>query len=117
MPAWPSTLPQYPNNGEYEETPPHILIQDEVSEGPANARRKLGARKLSLPYRFTAAQTDIFDAWLDSDVAGGSLPYDWTWPPPPRTTLSVSARITAIPKYKHVGGGAHDVTLEVIILP
>jgi hypothetical protein len=117
MPAWPVTLPQYPNNGEYKETPPHILIQDDNQEGPANARRRLGVRKLTLPFRFTAEQTDISDAWLDTDIQGGALPFDYTWPPPPRATLNVSARITAIPTYEHQGGGVHDVTLEVIILP
>jgi hypothetical protein len=117
MPSWPSTLPLEPNNGEYEETPPHILIQDENSEGPANARRKLGVRKLTLPYQFDAAQTDIFDAWLDTEVQGGALPFDFTGPPAPRASQAVSARIVAIPTYKHVGSGVHDVTLEVIILP
>jgi hypothetical protein len=117
MPSWPATLPLEPNNGKYKETPPHILIQDDNTEGPANARRRLGVRKLVLPYRFTAPQTDIFDAWLDQDVAGGTLPFTFTWPPPPRASQSVQARITAIPTYEHMGGGAHDVTLEVIILP
>jgi hypothetical protein len=74
-------------------------------------------RKLTLPYRFTAAQTDIFDAWLEEEVAGGALPFDFTWPPPPRASQAVSARITAIPSYEHQGGGVCDVTLEVIILP
>jgi hypothetical protein len=117
MPSWPATLPQEPNNGEYKETPPHVLIQDDNQEGPANARRRLGVRKLSLPFRFDAVQTDIFDAWLDTDIAGGALSFDFSWPPAPRATQNVSARITAIPTYEHKGGGVHDVTLEMIILP
>jgi hypothetical protein len=117
MPAWPVTLPQEPNNGDYKETPPHVLIQDENDEGPANARSKLGVRKLSLPYRFTAEQTDTFDAWLENDISGGALSFDFTWPPQPRASQVVSARITAIPTYEHKGGGIHEVTLEVIILP
>jgi hypothetical protein len=122
MPAWPADLPLYPNNGNAKETPPHILVQDENNEGPANASRKMGVRKLTLPYRFMPlddgrVQIDIFDEWLDQEVAGGSLPYDFFWPPAPRNTQSVQARIVTIPQYEDQGGGVWDVTLEVIILP
>lgn len=115
--VWPAELPQEPNNGNYKETPPLILVQNENSEGPSSVRRRLGVRKLTLPYRFTAAQTDIFDAWLENDLAGGVIPFEFVWPPEPRISETVQARINAIPTYEHQGGGVHDVTLEIIILP
>ena len=115
--AWPADLPLEPNNGNWKETPPFILIQDDNSAGPSAARVRDGVRRLTLPYRFTAAQTDIFDAWLANDLAGGALPFEFSYPFPPRTPQTVSARLTAIPTYEHVGGGAHDITVEIIILP
>ncbi len=121
MPTWPSELPLYPNRGTdtYEETPPDTLIRDKNDRGPDNVRRSAvaGVRKLSQPWRFTAAQVDIFDAWVRNDLEGGALSFTRPWPPPPRATATVTMRIVTIPTYKHRGAGVCDFDLQVEILP
>jgi hypothetical protein len=76
-------------------------------------------RKISLPFRFTADEIDIFDAWFTTDLACGALSFNLEWPPPPRTPQTVTARIVCPPPptYEHQGGGVYDVTLDVEILP
>jgi len=119
MPAWPDSLPWEPNNGNYKETPPDTLVRDQNDVGPATVRRRTtaGIRRLVLPYRFTPEQTDAFDDFLMNDLKGGSLSFTFNWPPPPRQTRQVTARIASIPTYEHKGAGCHDVTLELEILP
>lgn len=120
MPSWPATLPTEPNNGKHKETPPDTLIRDKNEVGPNQVRSRAlaGVTKLSLPYRFTAAQTDIFVAWLRDDLQRGALAFDFAWPPPPRDTQPVLVRLAnSAPTLEHQGGGVYDVTLEVEILP
>jgi hypothetical protein len=117
MATWP--LPFEPNKQSYQETAPDNLIRDKNDTGPDNIRRRSRAavRKLSLPYCLTPEQTDILDAFIQEELAGGALPFDFEWPPPPRATRTVSARLVSLPTYKHVGAGCYETTIEVEILP
>lgn len=119
MPTWPSSLPIEPNNGKAKETVPDTVIREQMDSGPPILRRRdtTAPRKLSLPYRFTPAQTDAFDSFLMNDLQGGSLPFTFYWPPAPRATQTVQVQLAAIPAYEHQGGGVYDVTLELEILP
>lgn len=121
MPAWPASLPQEPNNGKYRETPPDVLIRDKNEVGPDSVRRRAVAavRRLSLPYQFDPEQTDAFLSWFETDLAGGSLSFDFPWPPAPRSTQTVTARLVCPPPptLEHLGAGVHAVTLEMEILP
>lgn len=123
MPSWPAELPWPPNGngGKWDETPPDVVARDSNDRGPDNTRRKAVAnvRKVNLPFRFKADQMDIFDAWFNNDLAGGSLTFTLQWPPPPRSSQTVTARIVCPPppKYEHQGAGVYDVVLPVEILP
>jgi len=119
MPTWPATLPQEPNGGNYKETPPNLLIQFKPDFGPGMDRRRghAGVRKLSLPFDLTAEEVEILENFVYEDLAGGALPFNFPWPPDPRGTETVSAKIVPPWTYEHRGAGVHRVTLEVEILP
>lgn len=123
MPSWPSTLPWPPNgnDGKWRETPPDTAVRDKNETGPDNVRNRAMAnvRKLSLPFRLKPEEVDIFDAWFNNDLQRGTLSFDLQWPPPPRATQTVTARLVCPPPptYEHRGAGVYDVTLEVEILP
>ena len=119
MPTWPATLPQAPNGGDYQETPPELLLETQMEAGPPKSRRRFtaGVRKLSLPYRFEPGQLEIFDAFLMDDLENGALPFDFPWPPAPRATATVSVKLLKKPTYKSIGAGVFDLTLEVGIQP
>jgi hypothetical protein len=124
MPVWPAALPQEPNgDAKWKETYPDNLLREKNDFGPDTVRRRgiAGVTRLSLPYRFqpTGAghQVAIFEAWYKNELKDGALAFDFPWPPAPRETQTVSARITFPPSLTHQGAGVYDCTLEMEILP
>ena len=125
MPVWPEELPQEPNGDQkWKETFPDNLLREKNDFGPDTVRRRgiAGVTRLSLPYRFRPLetgrdQTAIFEDWYKNTLKDGALAFDFIWPPAPRATQTVSARIVSPPSLTHQGFGVYDVTLEMEILP
>lgn len=118
--TWPVSLPTEPNDGEYQETPPDLVLTTEMECGSPKARRRYtaGVRKLSLPFLFEPEQLAVFDDFLMTTLAGGALSFEFPWPPAPRATQTCTARIVKpLPVYRHVGKGCHKFTLALELLP
>jgi hypothetical protein len=115
-PTWPTTLPQYVQEGAYSETIQDQTIESQMDSGPAKIRRRFtkSIRKFSISLMMTSAQVDTFETFWQSTVKGGSLPFDWVHP---RTRASATLRFrNPAPNYTVNGGGAAIIvgfTLEI----
>lgn len=117
MPTWPSSLPQIANLPGYSEQPPGNLARSTVEGAPALARRRASdnIRIFSQPMVMTAAQLQTFDDFLQNDLAGGKLSFDWV---NSRTGLSARLRLTERPAYEPITGDqAWRVSLSLIEIP
>lgn len=102
MVDWPSTLPQKPLQGDFEERPPNLDIESPTDTGPGKARRRYtaGARPITLSFHMTAEQLEYFDAFY---VQMGKVSR-WNWTNP-RTGVTSVYRFTGDPpSYKSAGG-------------
>lgn len=99
MPTWPASLPQKPLNDPYQEQAPWSVIQAPV-EGPPKSRRRYTAapKPVEVQFLMTQAQLDTFEAFLDADLKGGSLTYEWREYGDPNRPL-YNWRITDAPQY------------------
>lgn len=79
MPAWPGTLPQGLLIDGYSEQGPNNLIRSENSIGPAKVRRKTtaGVKKVTGSMVLTAAELATFRTFYSTDIADGSLTFDF----------------------------------------
>lgn len=115
-PTWPATLPQYVQEGGYQETLQDQTVESQVEAGPAKIRRRFtkSLRRFSVSMLMTAAQATAFETFWQTTVRGGSLPFDWVHP---RTRAATTFRFrNPAPSFSSVGGVNVMVqfTLEVI---
>ena len=117
MPAWPASLPQLVAVEGYEESPPETALRTEMEAGPAKLRRRFtaGVRPLSVLLDLDAAQVETLDGFFVTDLAGGSLRFDWVHP---RTQATVELRFLRPPVYRPLGSdAAWRAALHLEILP
>lgn len=117
MPTWPGTLPQLVLTRGFSETAPWAVLRTDMDTGPAKTRRRSTAapRPLSAQIKVTKAQVAVFDAFLETDLAGGALAFDWV---EPRTQAAATLRLTAAPTYEPTAGGSSwTITLPLEVLP
>jgi hypothetical protein len=81
MPAvWPLSLPQRGLARGYTEIPdPNATIRSPVEVGPAKLRPRYSvtARLFTIPLVLDVTQLATLDAFWESTLAFGSLPFDW----------------------------------------
>lgn len=78
--AWPGSLPQRTNARGYLEAPePSITIRSKVDNGPAKLRPRysVAVRQFTIPLVLTSAQFATLDAFWQTTLVFGSLPFDW----------------------------------------
>ncbi|WP_069383956.1 hypothetical protein [Halomonas caseinilytica] len=114
MPTWPASLPQHPLIKEYAETPQSNVIRSQMDVGPAKTRRRSTATTTDaeVVYLLTGPQRQTFLDWLNNDIAGGALPFDW---PRPRAGVE-SVLIKGDPPYNMEPAGQKwrlSMTLEI----
>lgn len=82
MPTWPTTLPQCPILNDYTETRQRNIASFKPEVGlPKQRRRSTAAyNTVTLSYRMTSAQKEIFFGFYIDDCADGSLSFSWAHP-------------------------------------
>ncbi len=116
-PVWPATLPQEPLAQGYAERAPDTVIRTQMEAGPPKVRRRFtaGVRSIECRLRLIPAQVDTLDAFFNTTVAGGALPFDWKHP---RTGTAVTFRFVEPPSYAPVARGAlWQASLRLEVLP
>jgi hypothetical protein len=79
MTAWPSDLPQCPVRGLQRQPKPNVVTFG-TEVGPAKVRRRSTARTVTHATTFimTTAQLATFEAFFETTLEDGALPFDWT---------------------------------------
>ena len=85
--VWPSSLPQRPTVGGYQERFADTVLRTAMETGAAKTRRRFTAapRQVEVTFRVNAAQAAIFKSFFEETTAGGALPFDWVHPRHSRT--------------------------------
>lgn len=115
MTAWPITLPQELDQDGYTEKPPNPTIRTSMDAGVAKTRRRFssGVRPITGTMILTNAERQILDDFYVSDLAHGSLSFDWI---NPTSGLVASVRFVEPPDYSAFGA-AYQVAMKLEILP
>ena len=116
MPAWPASLPQEPDVGTWSETPPNLLLRQEMDTGPPHVRRThtAGIRTLKGTFTLWDTQVSILDDFIYNTIKGGSIEFNF---PHPRTNQTVSVMVKMPVVYRHMGGNLYKTDLEFEIKP
>lgn len=82
MPTWPTSLPCYPINGTFSETPQRNVVKFQPEIGPAKMRRRSTANGsvASASYKMSKAQYEDFISFYQDDLKDGSLPFEMKHP-------------------------------------
>lgn len=118
MAIWPVGLPQYPIQAGYEESQPNNVVRTPMEAGPAKQRRRYTARvrPFMLALELTSAELDLFEAFYESTLADGALPFEWVHP---RTQAVLSFRFIGgqPPKWNAIGWDLYTAILQTEVLP
>lgn len=81
-PEWPATLPQYFQRTGFGAGRRDNALRPQPEVGPAKTRPRstLAVRQWSGTLRMTAAQVAAFEAFYETTLVSGSLPFDWADP-------------------------------------
>ncbi len=79
IPRWPSTLPRQMLADGQGETLPDGLLRSENDAGPVKVRRRSSATVWEIvgTFAMTHAQYDAFREFVDEEIAGGALPFEF----------------------------------------
>lgn len=103
-PTWPASLPQYVQEGGYQEQLQDQTVESQMDTGPAKIRRRFtkSIRKFQITLLMTAAQADAFETFWQDTCLGGSIPFNWV---NPRTRVPATLRFrNPAPQFSTVGG-------------
>lgn len=126
MPSWPSTLPDKPLREDFREIARSGVIRTQMEVGPAQTRRRTPRPRryeatflLSSKHPEHGDQVQDFVDFIDGDIAGGALSFDFE---DPRTGDLASFRIVVDedePAYEleNVGGAHWRAALTLERLP
>lgn len=103
-PVWPPTLPTYVLEQGYEENLPDNNLESQVDSGVPKIRPRYTALMQMFKYTvlMDADQSDTFEAFFNTTLATGSLPFDWVHP---RTRVACTFQFRKpVPKATTQGG-------------
>lgn len=114
MPIWPADLPQKPLADGYSEEPQSRVLRSQMDAGPPKTRQRYTAGTTAIPVNMTLsnAQVDTFESFFNSDIQGGSLPFDHMHP---RTDQPVSLMIVPPYRLTPVGSGSEYWRLAIAL--
>lgn len=79
--AWPGTLPANPRRDLTWQPKPNVIgFGTEVGKGKLRRRSTYRSKLWSLPFIMTDAQLAIFQAFFETDLADGALPFEYVYP-------------------------------------
>jgi len=117
IPVWPSTLPQKPEQGGYQEGFASTVIRSPTDTGRTKRRRRFltGPRLLTVTMPMTDAQLLIFNAFYEDTIAHGALSF--TFPHPRLGTNITVAFKEDPPPITPEGALTYFVVMKLEILP
>lgn len=104
MPAWPSSLPAYVQEGGYQEKFQDQNVESQMDTGPAKIRRRFtkAIRFFSVSMQMSPSQVTDFETFWQTDCKGGSVSFTWVHP---RTRSAATFRFrNPAPSYSVFGG-------------
>lgn len=115
MASFPATLPA-PLIGNFNETPPDLVVRTKMDAGVDKVRRRFsaGATNIKFSIKLTEAQVAILDTFFVATTNGGADEFTYKHP---RTKSNVTARFKSPPSYSDIDGRNYNVGLEIEILP
>jgi hypothetical protein len=113
MATWPGSLPAYPLRDSFQDTSSWGVISSDPETGPRITRPRFTATEQPRTAEFNLDETQkaTLKAFVDSDLAGGALPFDASWEGSPQSYL-----LTSPPVYRS-RGVKWRVRLELVVLP
>ena len=121
MPTWPASLPQKPLQRNYQENFGSTLVSTQMDKGPDKRRRRSTARvdTFQVSFIMDTTQVQTFENFVDNDLNGGALSYQWEHP---RTGNTRSFRIVPqgqdnIFSLRPLSGKLYEVTMQLEVLP
>lgn len=115
--AWPATLPQYLLADGYSEAKGDGRLRSQPDIGPAKVRRRTSAMPGPLRGRMkmSGAQRAILDAFVETTLANGVLPFTF---PDPLTRAPILVRFgDMLPAWTSEGGDTFVAALDLEVLP
>ena len=114
--VWPSSLPQRPTVGGYQERFAETTLRTAMDAGTAKVRRRFTAapRQIEATFKVNAAQTGILKTFFEDTTAGGALPFDWTHP---REGTPATFRFLEAPRVAAITGTLFTVAVKLEHLP
>lgn len=116
MPAWPSTLPCYPIDGSFAETPQRNVVKFSPETGPPIYRRRSTANGslASLQWKFSKAELALFRTFYETDLVDGTLPFTMEHP---TTDVVYSWAFDTEPEIASAARNVHTVSAQLRRLP
>lgn len=117
MAVWPSGLPQYLLTDGYAQGVGDGRIRSQTDTGPGKVRRRTTAmvRPITGRMLMTGAQVEEMMTWIENDIFGGTMVFDF---PDPITRDTVQCVMgEEMPVVAHAGGNIFSVTLNLEIVP
>lgn len=113
--AWPETLPQTPLQDGWQETLADNVLRTEMEQGPPKLRRRgrAASGKMTVQYLLTRTDCETLDAFYQTVLSGGVLPFVF---PHPRRNAHIAARFAAPPDYAAVNGDYFRARLSLEVL-
>jgi len=114
--VWPSSLPQRPTVGGYQERFAETVLRTAMDAGAAKLRRRFTAapRQIEVTFRMTAAQVAVLRSFYEETTAGGALPFDWVHP---REGTAAEFRFVEAPRVSAVTGTLFSVAVKLEQMP
>lgn len=120
MPAtWPGTLPQYLQIDSNKEQVPDNRLISQTDTGPGKMRSRSSAlpRPVSGVMLMDSTQLATLDSFIASDLAQGTLPFNFPAVRGGGTWLVRIAPSGGMPSYQNLGGDTWQVAIGIEVLP
>lgn len=117
MVDWPGTLPDLVSQPDYEEGFADVVIRSPMDTGRPKRRRRFTAaiKSLKVTIPLSGVELDIFTAFYEDDIKGGSLSFNYTHP---RTGVAIVVAFVSVPQpARPFGVDRFSVTLDLEIIP
>jgi len=114
--VWPSSLPQRPTVGGYQERFADTVLRTAMETGVAKTRRRFTAapRQMEVTFRVNAAQAAMLKTFFEDTTAGGAFPFDWAHP---REGTSAEFRFVEAPRVSAVTGTLFSIAIKLEQMP
>lgn len=115
-PVWPTSLPTRPLVENYQREARDTSLRTKMDVGPDHVRRRYTAvvYDISVQLLLTTTQLATLRAFVDTDLKGGSLRFDWV---EAETGSAATFRIIGQPIYTALSGTLYNATLSLEQMP